>query len=643
VRARFAIDPIEIDTIRRWVAVSGIRWGVDGEQRAEFELPRIEQNTWRFGLERLFLGYAMTGEREGRLFAGRLPVDGVEGTEADLLGRLSELVDVLARFRGDATEPRSMSEWAERLRELVGAIVGESAAGGDELARLRRAIDDLGEAASAAGFDGRLSLRAVRERLAAMLDLDMPTTGFLSGGVTVCAMLPMRSIPFRVVCVLGLSDGAFPRSSHLPAFDRMARERRLGDRSPRDDDRFLFLEAILAARDRLIITYVGQSVHDNSDLPPSVVVSELLDTLDESFSVEGGRVRDHVRVRHPLQAFSPRYFDELSRKEDARLVSYAKLACVGARALAAPGGPKKLAPFVVGRLGDARVEIAAVSLDELVSFFKNPAKELVRKRLGFALGVEATHLLARESFELENLPRWLIGDEILSRVSSATEEERVLSLVRAKGVLPPYVLGDLELEKVGEAAQRIAAGAAIHRSGEALETVVIDDEIGGVHVSGELRGLWAGGQVIATYSKSGTGRELEAWIRHLFLCLAKPGGCHLGTNLVTRGDWGAELAAFRAVDDSRAILGDLIGLYLSGMERPLLFLPDISRAYREARMKGEDEARALAKAVRSISWEDPYVAIVFGDLRESLSENLAAFAETAERIFAPLDGHLEGR
>jgi exodeoxyribonuclease V gamma subunit len=145
VRARFAIDSIEIDTVRRWVSQSGIRWGVDGEQRAEFELRPVEQNTWRFGLERLFLGYAMTGEREGRLFEGRLPVDGVEGTEADLLGRLAELVDVLARFRADAGKPRTiMPQWAERLRELAGAVIGESATGADELARLRKAIDDLG-------------------------------------------------------------------------------------------------------------------------------------------------------------------------------------------------------------------------------------------------------------------------------------------------------------------------------------------------------------------------------------------------------------------------------------------------------------------------------------------------------------------
>jgi exodeoxyribonuclease V gamma subunit len=482
----------------------------------------------------------------------------------------------------------------------------------------------------------------VRERLEATLDLDLPTTGFLAGGVTVCAMLPMRSIPFRVVCVLGLSDGAFPRSPRLAAFDRMAREHRLGDRSPRDDDRFLFLEAILAARERLIITYVGQSVHDNSELPPSVAVSELLDALDESFSVDEGAVRDHVLLRHPLQAFSSRYFDASSRQEGARLVSYATLPCAGARAIAA-AGERKPAPFVVGRLGEARAEIEAVSLDELVSFFKNPARELVRKRLGFALGLEATRLLARESFELDNLQQWLIGDEILGRVLSGAEE-RAQRVLGAKGVLPPYVLGELVFERVGKAAVSIADVAQEHLASEALDTEVVEREIAGVRVSGELRGLRESGQLITTYSKTGAGRELEAWIRHLFLCVAEPGGCGLSTLLVTRGEYSRGKpgrTGFRAAVDARALLTDLVELYLGGMERPLPFLPEVSKAFREQRARGIDAPAALARAVRS-RFDDPYVDVVFGDLRESLAAEIDSFAETAERVFAPLDAHLEG-
>jgi exodeoxyribonuclease V gamma subunit len=197
---------------------------------------------------------------------------------------------------------------------------------------------------------------------------------------------------------------------------------------------------------------------------------------------------------------------------------------------------------------------------------------------------------------------------------------------------------------VGKAAVSIADVAQEHLASDPLDTEVVEQEIAGVRVSGELRSLRESGQLITTYSKSGAGRELEAWIRHLFLCVAEPGGCGLSTLLVTRGEYSRSKpgrTGFRAAGDARKILADLVELYLSGMERPLPFLPEVSKAFREQRAKGIDAPAALARAVRS-RFDDPYVDVVFGDLRESLAAQIDSFAETAERVFAPLDAHLEG-
>jgi exodeoxyribonuclease V gamma subunit len=148
--------------------------------------------------------------------------------------------------------------------------------------------------------------------------MDEPTLNhqFVSGGVTFCTLMPMRAVPFRVVCLLGMNDGDFPRRAPKADFDLLAQPgmARPGDRSRRDDDRYLMLEAVLAARDKLYISWVGRNVRDNSEQPPSVLVSQLRDYL-----VNGWQLDLHARTtEHALQPFSRRYF------EDGGLLTYAR-------------------------------------------------------------------------------------------------------------------------------------------------------------------------------------------------------------------------------------------------------------------------------------------------------------------------------
>jgi exodeoxyribonuclease V gamma subunit len=137
--------------------------------------------------------------------------------------------------------------------------------------------------------------------------------GFISSGVTFCAMLPMRSIPFKVVCLVGMNMDAFPRESKILGFDLMAKNPRIGDRSRRNDDKYLFLEALISARNKLYISYVGQSIRDNTRISPSVLVSELIDYIKEGF----GLSEDEIVTFHRLQAFSSEYFNT-----DSKLFSY---------------------------------------------------------------------------------------------------------------------------------------------------------------------------------------------------------------------------------------------------------------------------------------------------------------------------------
>ena len=390
VQRRFGVAPTDLDRLREWLREGGVRWGIDAAHRAEHRQPPVDENTWRFGLERLLLGYAMpTGGRA--LFAERLPYDEVEGQDAILLGRAVAFAERAFSLVRDLADARPMASWRPALLAAVDDLLATTAEHAWQVQQIRDAIEAMARAAEDAGFDEEVDAEVVRRLLDGHLDDRGPARGFLRGGVTFCAMVPMRSIPFEVVALLGMGDGVFPRTQRPQEHDLMRKpgERRPGDRSRRDDDRYLFLEALLAARGQLLITYPGQSVRDNAPLPPSVVVSELIDELVRSYGGAVGAVDDDEAIaavhpmlltRHPLQPFSPRYFDGSS----PQLFSYDRTLCEGARALVgkSEGVDRRLAPPLFDRPLPEGEDGDEMQLEQLVRFFENPVRHLMRQRLG---------------------------------------------------------------------------------------------------------------------------------------------------------------------------------------------------------------------------------------------------------------------
>ena len=227
-----------------------------------------------------------------------------------------------------------MDEWAGAFRGILRSFFETGDDEASELQVLRACFEKLSRAGKRAEFDQPVELAVVLEQLNRDLSGDPFGAGYLTGGITFCALKPMRSIPAKVICLLGMNNGLSRTSAQL-SFDLMAQERRLGDRSSREDDRYLFLETLISARRKLYISYVGQSIKDNSEAPPSVLVSELLDYISQGFELPGQDiVRDHVLTRHRLQAFSSAYFG------GGRLFSYSRENLQASRVIA----PERKAP-----------------------------------------------------------------------------------------------------------------------------------------------------------------------------------------------------------------------------------------------------------------------------------------------------------
>ena len=599
IRTRFGLDGSALETIRAWMEATGIRWGVDGEHRRRHGMPVYDDNTWRQGLDRLLLGYALPGDGT-RLWEGMLPHDAVEGEQARILGRFVEFFERLVAAVERLELPHSLTGWLQECRRLMDEFFPVEGDAERERAAIDAVLSDLDRCQELSGFDEDLGVTSFRLWLEARLGKEERGGGFLSGGVTFCAMLPMRSIPFRVIAMVGMNDGAFPRQSRPPGFDLMAAEPRPGDRSLRDEDRYLFLEALLSARDRLYLSYVGQSIRDNSELPPSVLVSELLDLLATRYRVEGGDMRDLLVTKHRLQAFSPDYFSG-----GGRLFSFSAENAEALRQRRTGGGASPL--FLGQPLELPPGEELVVPLAVLLRFFDNPSRHFLNNRLGVRFEETATPLDDREPFGVDRLDEYTLTAELVETVLANGRPEDHLPLARARGILPPARHGEILFGRYCTVATDFAREVqTVIGDGPLLPPLDFVIPCNGVMVTGRLEGVRSGGLV--RYRCAGLkGKDrLRTWIEHLVLnCLAREGYPLASTLLMKNGR-----RNYRPVAAPGTCLAQVVSCYREGLTRPLPYFPRSSMAYADS---GWNMAKALA------AWDDqefadgndPYIELAF--------------------------------
>jgi len=561
-RRRFGLDEQGLERIRAWVRESGIRWGLDGAMREGLGLPGDTGNTWEFGLQRLFLGYAMAPDAEP--YAGVLPYADVEGGEAVALGALQELIVRLGHWRERLGRPAPADEWQRRICALLEDFFAPDEREQEPLQAVRAALDGLRHQAEQANLVEALSLEVVRSYLVEVLGDPPGARRFLTGRVTFCNMVPMRSIPFRVVCLLGMNDRDFPRSQRPAGFDLIARRPRRGDRSRRQDDRYLFLEALLSARDVLYLSYVGRDIRDNGEKVPTVLLGELLDYVERSFRRPDGDWPDRLVTHHPLQPFSRRYFDGSS----TRLLSYAEDWLAAVRASTTPGPAPA---FIDAPLDEPDPAWREVELEALIGFLCNPAAHFLRRRLGLRLPEEAEVIGDTEPFGVAGLERYQLRQALLMDALADCGAAQSLSRLRGQGLLPHGAPGELWLEGAQEEVDRYAQRLRPLVTGQ-LGPLEVDLKLGAYALRGMLPGLTPEGLLVYRLAKLKAADRLRLWVRHLALCvLAPPGVATSSRHLAEDGDF--ELGPAEAAN---TMLMDLLNLWWRGLREPLAFFPETS-------------------------------------------------------------------
>ncbi len=620
VARRYTLDTQSLGDLRRWVEAAGVRWGLDGAHREALGLPGETGFTWRFGMDRLFTGYALAPGEEAS-WEGVSPWGEFEGRAARPLGALSDFLERLSGWREGLAEARPPAEWAAAMHELLALFAPEAA---DELAAVnivRQAVNDLADEAERAGFTGPVPRTVARAALAARLAVPRHPRPFLSGRVTFCALAPMRSIPAKVVWLLGMSEVDFPRRGRPPGFDLIAERPRRGDRARRTEDRALFLEALCAARDAFHVSYVGRSERDDTELPSSVVVAELLDVLGRM-----GAEKDAVVRQHPLQPFSARY-----RPEPRRGASYA------GEWLGAPEADVRPRAFAPATPLEREVE-RVVTLDELIRALANPARAF-QQALGIATHASEMLLEDDEPFALDGLGRWRVRDALLARWlerGEAFEPRSCRAEFAARGWLPLGEAGQVAFEGVAAETAELVSAVRKVVGKAAPEAREIELTLGDWQVRGTVRNVYPqAGFVLARAGKLRAKDRLEIRVRHLALLAAGDKGVRSHFVGVDQGK--GQHVSWGAVENPGAELERLCELFARIQREAVPLLPDLSYAFSEEAAKNGDAA-AFDKVAKS--WANEY-AIIDGDSDYAeviRGEDLfgPAFGELARAVFDPI-------
>ncbi|MBK5968553.1 MULTISPECIES: exodeoxyribonuclease V subunit gamma [Thiorhodovibrio] len=623
LQRRFGITEPSRERLAQWISEAGIRWGLDQGNRCELGLPAERLNTWAFGLERLFLGYAMPPEWADTPYQGVLPYADIDPGEVDVLGALQSLIDALSEWRARLTRPRTAELWVAEMNALLEAFFDP--AEDDEFALLdavRASMEQILIAQRIAGVDERISIDLVGSLIKQSLDEPAGAQGFLTGRVTFTNMVPMRSIPHRVVAILGMDANAFPRSQRSLSFDRIASEPRRGDRSRRRDDRYLFLECLLAARDAVHISWTARGARDNSPRARSVVVDEVLDYIDAAFRIDGAdKPRDRIVVHHPLQPFSQTHFDG----SQPPVASHSTRWCEAARALV--GG--SVAPFIGDSLPAPDPSQRQVALSALLRFLRDPSGHFLRERLGLRLPRLEDAQSDEEPFSVgTGLARYAIRAELLGARATGHEEAAIVQRLRATGALPHGAFGEQDALEQLETVDALIARQQVFR-GQPVEPVEIDLSIGDFRLQGELRDLTDAGLLLSRPAKIKPKDRLAAWVWHLALCAASPQGVALKTAYVAE-DFTLVL---EAVEEPVSALADLLELYWEGLTRPVPFFPDTSFAWFN---KQTDEAVADSWDVNRYTQAEGSGLSVRMAFR-GLDPLADPFKDYAMRVYGPID------
>ncbi|ASF06602.1 exodeoxyribonuclease V gamma chain [Nocardia brasiliensis NBRC 14402] len=585
VRRRCGFDDDDIERLREWAAESGARWGIGQRQRQAFGLADFAQNTLNSAVDRILLGVT-AGETSEDWLDLALPLDDVDSNDVDLAGRFAEFIDRLAVCLRDLRGPRPAHEWAAVLGRALDLLTdvpnSQSWVRTEARTELAAAIERAGE------IDLRLA--DVEVLLHARLAARPTRANFRTGELTVCTLVPMRSVPHRVVVLLGLDDDVFPRAGGVDGDDVLARDPLLGERDPRSEDRQLLLDAVLAAQEQLLVFHTGADPVSGAHRPPAIPVAELLDVLRAHV---GGPGMDTVVTRHPLQGFDRRNF-----RADAPF-SFDTVALAGAVSAGQPAQPRPA--FLPEPLSTP--DLADVALADLISFVEHPVRAFLWQRLGLRVPEHDEDIADRLPIELDGLAKWELGERLLAARLTGADPAALRAAEWRRGTLPPFGFGAAVLDEVEHTVDKLVRASQADYAGPVRAVDVAVDLGNGRRLTGTVPEVRGETLVRTTFSRLAPKHRIAAWVSLLALAVTEDRSWRAvttGRGQFGRPAWRSEITA-PEMPAARTILRELVALRDAGLTEPLPIAPGATAAYAERRFRGATVEEAVVAAEREFN------------------------------------------
>ncbi len=640
VRRRFGFSEDHLERITRWVTRAGVRWAWDETGRGRYGLAEFQQNTWRFGLDRILSGVALSDD--SHLWLGpTLPLDDVSTTDIAVAGRLAEAVDRLQALTAELSGTHSVEHWLQVLRDGVEQLADVPRGEEWQVAQLHRELAGLagsagagpaGAAPAASGSGSTLELRLpdVRALLDSRLGGRPTRVSFRTGTLTVCTMTPMRSVPHRVVCLLGVDDGVFPRGGATDGDDVLARLPMVGERDARSQDRQLFLDAVMAAEEHLVITYTGFHEATGQPRPPAVPVREFLDVVSRTTSAQ-------VVQEHRSQAFHPDYL------QPPRPFSFDPHAAAAARAASRP----RVAPAPLHALDLGPAAPGDVELADLVDAVTSPVRTFLRRRLEIDLPREQEEVADSMPVSLDGLETWQVGDRLLSELLRGCPLDDALQMEWRRGTMPPGRFGWRQTQRIAACAGPLAEMFETSTQGAPSRARELGVDLGdGRRLVGSVTGLYDNRLVRVGYSRLRAKHRLEAWVSLVALAAATPGPwVARAIGRAERGDDPAR-ATYSAPEDPSGVLRDLVALHDLALTRVVPLTADCGRRFAQTRDSSRppwmverdlaDEWRKGNRAIElQVAWgRRPTWPDVTAEPAEQSGPH--RFGELAQRLWGPV-------
>jgi exodeoxyribonuclease V gamma subunit len=570
---------------------------------------------------------------ENRISLGIAPYSEIEGSDLQILGRFISFFNSIRDIYYMLKNNYTLNEWSDVINIILDSLFAAEKISSTlkTIYTLSLKLKDIHEELTS---NEKINLRVICEFFEDSLSNESTGGDFASGSLIFCEMLPMRSIPKKVICIIGMNDFVFPRKSGVVSFNIISTHPKRGDRSIRDEDRFLFLETLISARENLYISYIGRDMNNGTELNPSIVVSELIDYIKSYYKVDEGKsIIDYISKTHRIQSYNPVYFIP-----ESGFFTYQGSKLDGAKSYART--KKTDFTFMKESLPPLTDDEKNISVNDLAAFLVNPSEWVIKKRLGLSLTLRSDEYIEEELFKLDGLDLYRLNSGIMKALIRGDDKEDFFRFVKASGVLPHGNSGIVTYNSSFSQVKKFydKFSHLLHNKSPDREiTISIND----ITISGVVDNIYDGRCIFFRYASETSLDILTSWITHLLLLSS---GNFFGNTILLSKNGGK---VWGEINNSREILSKLLDIYREGVRKPIPLFPRSSLQYAEtfySTKKGEPGAEALKKARESFDnknfthdSDNPYVKLFFGE-----SYILAGtFIDITMKVYSPIFENFE--